>query len=1228
MKCVAPLACAVSDQHALYLFEQLLDSVVNPASEATANASQSSKSLRDVAFLGLKEMLASLPANSTKSVTIAKKNIPKILTAIESQEKPAEIHIEALELLNELLSCIGPEVPKFHDQARKAIFDKLDSQNSLVRKRAVSCLGSLGPICSDQIFREIMSVTIGNLRKGGSNSNASTGIQAIWALSRTSCERLGPYLEVLAPIFFDFCNSETFEEDDSLREQCLQVLQTFCVQCRREMAPFVDDLTNIAITLSKYDPNYAYDESDDEGNSDSVEMTDAEGADDEDDFLDFDDDGDDSDDGDHSWKVRRGAIRCIHAIISGQLLASDVLYAKFGLFLVSRFKEREENVKLDVFDAFMALLRIRTATAAVAPPTASQSLDTFSAQIVMDMDIGNSSDLAPLHDRALVIVRSLRKELGGRSEDTRVKVMSVLLELVKAAPRSLAPYFGKLVDEVERGLSDESANLKTETLLFLKGVAAAGAPPMKDYIAKLVEKILQTAEDRYFKITAESLRLCEVLVSTFGAAPNDCRSAMSPLTPKIYDAAEKRITAADHDSEVKEAALVCIGSTVSFFGDSLGEERLAKVGTILCGRLKNEVTRLASVRAMLKIAKSNKGNVFLPVAAIVTSTVVAFLRKNAPTLRAASLELLSAIPALAPESDATLLANVSELITDGDLKMSHLALCVLSSLIRARGASIYQQIAADGGAYEKALKLAVSPVLQGRAVDALLDALNALAKVNGAPLTVERMVRDLQGLVKGIDTVGTAAIKSPLFSIAKCVAVVCAGAAAAFRSSIVAGLISSTKSNDPKTGVFSLACLGEFGKRSLLTNANEQAQVQQVILEVLDSPITEVKAAAAVSLGGLASANGETGLSALLHLINERPAIRYLLLLALKDAITFSAPADVLKTMPLMLPLLWNSVPTSSLDKKATPAVSDDESRRVVISECLGLLAQAAPKDVVPTLRDAVTSERPEIRGVVLSCLRFAFSASTAGASAAQALSAELEPILMEFVCHIDDADVTVSQNALQAVNAIARTRPAILAPNIGRILPHVYQRTHKNPDMVETINLGPFQHEVDYGLDLRKMAFGLMRTLITGPLARLVPISTFLENVVIGLGDQADVRAMAQLILGAVTMSPYALHIVEMLTPVVKALTVTLNEKLKDNAVRQEAERHADSIRGALRATRMLEKVPEIAEATTFKNFMDGVIKRRFADKYGKIVAETDLMNTAPGAGVSPRGGGDVMRD
>lgn len=83
------------------------------------------------------------------------------------------------------------------------------------------------------------------------------------------------------PRILAIVNSDAAQEDDEMREACLQTLESIVLRCPKEVTPFVSQIVQLAITLLRHDPNYAGgDTSDDEM---AVEGDDE--MDDDDDFL-------------------------------------------------------------------------------------------------------------------------------------------------------------------------------------------------------------------------------------------------------------------------------------------------------------------------------------------------------------------------------------------------------------------------------------------------------------------------------------------------------------------------------------------------------------------------------------------------------------------------------------------------------------------------------------------------------------------------------------------------------------------------------------------------------------------------------------------------------------------------------------------------------------------------------------------------------------------------------
>lgn len=119
------------------------------------------------------------------------------------------------------------------------------------------------------------------------------------------------------------------------------------------LKPHMDSVLALAKAEIAYDPNLA-----DTGDVD-MESSDGDAYDDDGEY----DDDEYNDDEDTSWKVRRAACLLVVALVAAYPEHAAALYAQCRPTLQTRFKEREESVKLEVFVAFSALVRQRGATA-------------------------------------------------------------------------------------------------------------------------------------------------------------------------------------------------------------------------------------------------------------------------------------------------------------------------------------------------------------------------------------------------------------------------------------------------------------------------------------------------------------------------------------------------------------------------------------------------------------------------------------------------------------------------------------------------------------------------------------------------------------------------------------------------------------------------------------------------------------------------------------------------
>lgn len=73
----------------------------------------------------------------------------------------------------------------------------------------------------------------------------------------------------------------------------------------------------------------------------------------------------------------------------------------------------------------------------------------------------------------------------------------------------------------------------------------------------------------------------------------------------------------------------------------------------------------------------------------------------------------------------------------------------------------------------------------------------------------------------------------------------------------------------------------------------------------------------------------------------------------------------------------------------------------------------------------------------------------------------------------------TVRRLALALLNSAARTKPYLIKDHLAILLPGLYEQTIIRRELIRTVQMGPWTHKVDDGLDARKTAYETMYTLV-----------------------------------------------------------------------------------------------------------------------------------------------------
>jgi len=182
--------------------------------------------------------------------------------------------------------------------------------------------------------------------------------------------------------------------------------------------------------------------------------------------------------------------------------------------------------------------------------------------------------------------------------------------------------------------------------------------------------------------------------------------------------------------------------------------------------------------------------------------------------------------------------------------------------------------------------------------------------------------------------------------------------------------------------------------------------------------------------------------------------------------------------------------------------------------------------------------------------------------------------LLVDFLSLMADNDLVVRRVALLSLNSAARSKPHLIRDHLTELLPNLYKETVVKPDLIRTVQMGPWTQKFDDGLETRKTAYETMYTLLDTCLGKL-NLHDFLGRVVPGLSDDSDeIKVICHMMLfrlAQVAPAAVAQHLDEatpLLEKTMKGAVVT-----KDT-VKQDLERAAELQRSALRAIAALSKI------------------------------------------------------
>ncbi|KAJ5102261.1 hypothetical protein NUU61_004483 [Penicillium alfredii] len=1019
---------------------------------------------------------------------------------------------------------------------------------------------------------------------------------------------------------------------DELRETALVTLEALISSCNQQMQPYLSNTTSAALRFLKYDPNVADTEDDEEmgGTQDDGSEDDAtEDPDLDDEFEDFEEEGGYSDVDDMSWKARRCAAKLLYTVISSysrnQALDDSSLYQQIAPALISRMgKEREESVKLEIVSTLTALVRKTSEGSMIVTSNGFHEAvggsknsrkrrrqDSDASMIDFEPGAGASSAInspvvpsspksgpqADLARSVPLIVQSLVKVWKQASVPLRQAVIVLLKSLALVRYGGLANHLQQIEDPIADALKTSSlagsstahsgaavsaGTLQIETLGLIAAIAETHlSDALLPFLIALVPGVVGAVNDRNYKVSSEALGAVEQIVKAL--TPPRVSANVSDIARQLenlYDVVYARITDTSADLEVRQRAIHVFGVILARTSGERGtqflsSDRRSKGLTILVDRIKNETTRLSAVRAIddVVVLSSRTQDVTKDWVNEVALELGSNLRKSDRALRSSCLEALRSLAMnihtksqLNPDTISSMENALLPLISAPDFHLLTPTLIIIAKLIPGNAELLVNESLISSicsivtksltGTVLKALLLLVKVIGEEGAGAKLMQSLLRDVGITGDPSVVGRAVGTL--LVHGGPNLG---VTMDDFST------------------------ELQTAQDDSRKCLALAILGEIGLRM----GSACSLTPDVFIAHFSSASDHVRLAAATALGNAGAGNVKAYLPVVLKGLDKSNSQSYLLLHSVRELLQH--PEVVRLDLAPSALKLW----------QALLIVSEEEDNRAVGAECVGRLALIDPVAYIPHFQKYLSNSDPAVRGIVISAFRYTLADSS------DAYNDVLRPLMVPLLnSMLDDEDLVNHRLALTTLNSAIHNKMNLLLPHLGQLLPLVLGDTKIKPELIREVQMGPFKHKVDDGLDLRKSAYETLYASLDTSFFR-THLADLFDRVIAGIEDEQDIRAISNLMTSKliVTVPEETERRLDALS---ERYTSVLSFKPKDNAVKQELEKAQEASLGILKITKELSKAFPGAETSSdlhrWKGYMEWV-RKTFGAQFTNLDSE-----------------------
>lgn len=1077
----------------------------------------------------------------------------------------------------------------------------------------MAAIAALAPYFNDALLASHVSYTIERLRQPHcTNQQRKLYLTVYGSLARSIPQKFGPYLKTLAPFVLAPLSQQELDQQreaeaenegerdvqlEEVREASLVAIESFLETCAQDMKAYTKDVIEAATRFLKYEPNMADDDDDEE-----MEEEEDEFAGDED----FEEETGFDDEDDVSWKVRRCSAKTLHALI-GMLDANDpAIYGVVAPALIARFKEQEESVRTEVIST-LAFLITKSGSSTVSQknkehviqPSSRKRRRGFSDSLGTDLHAKQaimngyaSPSTPPPVDTATKelaklnpdVVKGAAKLLKSSTVPTKQAMISLLKDMVAAQKGGLLDHVDLVIDPVIETMTSAGSNvtgnaLRVEALALLRVIAEMhSSKVVQPHLKKIIPALINTAKDRFARVAGEAFSTIEVFIKAL-TPPRSAASKTGDVLTNLYQVITARISAQDTDTEVRQKAVQTLGLLIGRTSGSAASSLLSQQDRLdgqqlISERMKNELTRLACVRAIDTIAvlAQNKKDFKPDFVNTVAIELGHQLRKSSRSLRGASLSALRmlAINQASRESMddkvvSELTAMLVPLLSTDDLHMMAPALYVLSAFVKDKPQLVATPEVTQG----------ICAIMKSPLATSALDALTTCVESIGHAGVGKELMSALLQVAPEADTDVTGQLIGSLL--------VSGGDSVGVK--LDAFLNELQTQSDESKRCLALSVLGEAGLRL----GKSSPLRPQTFTGYFGDPSEKVKLAAAVALGRAGAGNVKEYLPSILDAMSQGK--QYLLLHSVKELLQHSNAEDEIRPYTKGL---WDNVIASG----------QAEDNKVVGAECVGRLAIIDPTSYLPQLQTYLQNPNSVIRGMVISALRYVFSDTEDSYN--PNLQSSIIPMLATM---LGDTDLDNQRLAMTTFNSALHNKPDLVMPHLGELIQYPMKASVIRPDLIREVAMGPFKHKIDDGLEMRKSAYETLYALLESPASRQrVDMPWLYDRISAGITDEHEIKILCCIVLGKlISIAPQ--ESTRRLELLAQQFRTVLAFKPKENAVKQELEKVAEEQKAVVKVSILFNRaIGADADSRTWKDYFEWV-KKDFP-QFVKI-AEDDLRST-----------------